>query len=136
MGAVTLHDFRYAGEYASSKLNRVPSRKPARRRAGDLRSPRGGLGLQHPRQRRGAYATAALLRHRDAGRASPRSMVDSAKLSNAVRHNLEEIANIREPADFIRKLTAFELTGKTVRLDPGDRGRRARPHRGRPPAAR
>jgi Xaa-Pro aminopeptidase len=47
----------------------------------------------------------------------PALYIDSAKLSNAVRHNLEEIANIRESADFTRELTALALTGKTVRLD-------------------
>ena len=118
MGAVTLHDFRYAGEYASSKLNRV------RAEVANLRAD--ALVISDPH----AAAWAFNIRGSDVAHTplplcfaivtqegKPALYVDSAKLSNAVRHNLEEIANIREPADFIRELTAFGLTGKTVRLD-------------------
>jgi Xaa-Pro aminopeptidase len=118
MGAVTLHDFRYAGEYASSKLNRI------RTEVVNLRAD--ALVISDPH----AVAWAFNIRGSDVAHTplplcfaivppegKPALYVDSAKLSNAVRHNLEEIANIRESADFIRELTAFGLTGKTVRLD-------------------
>ncbi len=118
MGAVTLHDFRYAGEYASSKLNRI------RAEVANLRAD--ALVISDPH----AVAWAFNIRGSDVAHTplplcfaivpqegKPALYVDSAKLSNAVRHNLEEIANIREPADFIRELTALGLTGKTVRLD-------------------
>ena len=100
LGAVTLHDLRYAGEYAERQAQPHPrrDREPARRRAGDLRSARGGLDLQHPRLRRRAHAAAARLRHRAAGGHGRRSTSTARKLSNAVRHKLEEIAEVREPA--------------------------------------
>jgi Xaa-Pro aminopeptidase len=118
IGAVTLHDFRYAGEYASSKLNRI------RTEVANLRAD--ALVISDPH----AVAWAFNIRGSDVAHTplpiafaivppegKPALYIDSAKLSNAVRHNLEEIANIRESADFIRELTAFGLTGKTVRLD-------------------
>jgi Xaa-Pro aminopeptidase len=118
MGPVTLHDFRYAGEYASSKLNRI------RAEVVNLRAD--ALVISDPH----AVAWAFNIRGSDVAHTplplafavvpqegKPALYVDSAKLSNAVRHNLEEIATIREAADFIRELTALGLTGKTVRLD-------------------
>jgi Xaa-Pro aminopeptidase len=118
MGAVTLHDFRYAGEYASSKLNRI------RAEVANLRAD--ALVISDPH----AVAWAFNIRGSDVAHTplpiafaivppegKPALYIDSAKLSNAVRHNLEEIANIRESADFVRELTALGLTGKTVRLD-------------------
>ena len=115
---MTLHDFRYAGEYASSKLNRI------RTEVANLRAD--ALVISDPH----AVAWAFNIRGSDVAHTplpiafaivppegKPALYIDSAKLSNAVRHNLEEIANIRESADFIRELTAFGLTGKTVRLD-------------------
>src|SRR5262245_9195487 len=117
-GAVTLHDFRYAGEYASSKLNRI------RAEIANLRAD--ALVISDPH----AVAWAFNIRGSDVAHTplpiafavvpqegKPALYIDGAKLSNAVRHNLEEIANVRDPADFIRELTALGLTGKTVRLD-------------------
>ena len=51
----------------------------------------------------------------------PTLYVDSAKLSNAVRHKLEELAAVREPADFIRDLAALGEVGKHRAARPGDR---------------
>jgi Xaa-Pro aminopeptidase len=118
LGAVTLHDFRYAGEYASSKLNRI------RAEIANLRAD--ALVISDPH----AVAWTFNIRGSDVAHTplplafaivpqdgKPSLYVDSAKLSNAVRHNLEEIAAVREAADFIRELTALGLVGKTVRLD-------------------
>jgi Xaa-Pro aminopeptidase len=118
LGAVTLHEFRYAGEYASSKLNRV------RTEIGNLRAD--ALVISDPHN----VAWTFNIRGSDVAHTplplafaivpqdgKPSLYVDSAKLSNAVRHQLEEIAAVREPADFIRELTALGVVGKTVRLD-------------------
>jgi Xaa-Pro aminopeptidase len=118
LGAVTLHDFRFAGEYASSKLGRI------RTEIANLRAD--ALVISDPH----AVAWTFNIRGSDVAHTplplafaivpqegKPSLYVDSAKLSNAVRHNLEEIAAIREPADFIRELTALGLVGKTMRLD-------------------
>ena len=125
-GAVTLHDFRYAGEYASSKLNRI------RAEVANLRAD--ALVISDPH----AVAWAFNIRGADVAHTplplafaivpqegKPALYVDSAKLSNAVRHKLEEIANVREPADFIRELTALGLTGNA----PCGSTRRPRPTR-------
>jgi len=118
LGAVTLHEFRYAGEYASSKLNRI------RTEIGNLRAD--ALVISDPHN----VAWTFNIRGSDVAHTplplafavvpqegKPSLYVDSAKLSNAVRHQLEEIAAVREPADFIRELTALGVVGKTVRLD-------------------
>ena len=47
----------------------------------------------------------------------PALYVDGRKLANDVRHRLEELADVREPADFARDLAALGKAGKTVRLD-------------------
>jgi Xaa-Pro aminopeptidase len=47
----------------------------------------------------------------------PTLYVDSAKLSNAVRHRLEEVTQVQEPAGFIRDLAALGTAKRTVRLD-------------------
>ena len=49
------------------------------------------------------------------GRAS--LYVDGRKLSNDVRNRLETLADVREPADFVRALGALGEEKKTVRLD-------------------
>ena len=82
----------------SSTRIRAEIAKPARRRAGRLRSACGRLDLQHPRRRRRAHAAAARLRHRAAGGHARRSTSTARKLGNAVRHKLEELADVREPA--------------------------------------
>src|SRR6266851_1359196 len=43
--------------------------------------------------------------------------VDGRKLSNDVRHRLEGLADVREPDDFVRALSALGAEKKTVRLD-------------------
>jgi Xaa-Pro aminopeptidase len=47
----------------------------------------------------------------------PTLYLDGAKLSNAVRHKLEEATQVREPAHFTRDLTALGAEKRTVRLD-------------------
>ena len=47
----------------------------------------------------------------------PALYIDGAKLSNAVRHKLEETAEVREPDAFIGDLKALGAAHRTVRLD-------------------
>ena len=61
--------------------------------------------------------------------------VDGRKLSNAVRDYLETLADVREPGAFAATSRRSAPRKATVRLDPGDRRRRARaPDRARPAA--
>ncbi|HWL31722.1 MAG TPA: aminopeptidase P family protein [Xanthobacteraceae bacterium] len=118
LGPVSLHDLRFAGEYASSKLNRI------RTEIAGLRAD--ALVVSDPH----AVAWTFNIRGSDVAHTPlplafaivpqdgrPTLYVDSAKLSNAVRHRLEEAAEVREPADFIRDLAALGEAHRTVRLD-------------------
>src|SRR5215813_8035615 len=92
LGAVTVHDVRFAGEPAEDKLARI--------RAEDVaHTP---LPL--------AFAIVA-----QAGR--PSLYVDGRKLSNDVRNRLEVLADVREPSDFVGALGALGRQKQTVRLD-------------------
>ena len=56
----------------------------------------------------------------------PSLYIDGRKLDNAVRDRLEELADMREPADFIDGLEALGAANANVRLDQATRRRRAR----------
>ena len=47
----------------------------------------------------------------------PSLYIDDAKLSNTVRHKIEEVAEVREPGDFVRDLKELGGRKRTVRLD-------------------
>jgi Xaa-Pro aminopeptidase len=118
LGPVSQHDFRFAGEYASAKLNRIRTEIAA------LRAD--ALVISDPH----AVAWTFNIRGADVphtplplsfaivpqdGR--PTLYIEGAKLSNAVRHRLEEVTEVREPAAFIRDLAALGEARRTVRLD-------------------
>jgi Xaa-Pro aminopeptidase len=118
LGAVTLHDLRFAGEAADEKLARI------RAELAKLRAD--ALVVSDPH----AVAWAFNIRGADvahtplplafavvpqAGR--PALFVDGRKLSNDVRDRLEALADVREPADFVQALAALGQARKTVRLD-------------------
>ncbi|MEA2960289.1 MAG: Xaa-Pro aminopeptidase [Alphaproteobacteria bacterium] len=118
LGAVMLHDLRFAGEAAEDKLARI--------RAELVKLRADALVVSDPH----AVAWAFNIRGADvahtplplafavipqAGR--PALFVDGRKLSNDVRDRLEGLADIREPADFVQALAALGQARKTVRLD-------------------
>ena len=118
LGAVMLHDLRFAGEAAEDKLARI--------RAELVKLRADALLVSDPH----AVAWAFNIRGADvahtplplafavipqAGR--PALCVDGRKLSNDVRDRLEGLADIREPADFVQALAALGQARKTVRLD-------------------
>ena len=118
LGAVVLHDLRFAGEDAVKKLARI------RAEVANLRAD--ALVVSDPH----AVAWAFNIRGADvahtplplafaiipqAGR--PALYVDGRKLSNDVRDRLEGLADMREPADFVPALTALGRDKRTVLLD-------------------
>src|SRR3954454_14746884 len=118
LGAVMLHDLRFAGEAAEDKLARI--------RAELVKLRADTLVVSDPH----AVAWAFNIRGADvahtplplafavipqAGR--PALFVDGRKLSNDVRDRLEGLADIREPADLVQALAALGQARKTVRLD-------------------
>jgi Xaa-Pro aminopeptidase len=117
LGAVMLHDARFAGEATEAKLARIRSE------IGKLRAD--ALVVSDPH----AVAWAFNIRGADvahtplplafavipqAGR--PSLFVDGRKLSKDVRGRLEAVTDLREPADFLPALTAPQEK-KTVRFD-------------------
>src|SRR5215831_17291780 len=118
LGAVTLHEERFAGEGAEDKLARI------RAEVAKLRAD--ALVVSDPH----AVAWAFNIRGADvahtplplafaivpqAGR--PSLYVDGRKLSNDVRNRLEVLADVREPSDFAGALGALGRQKQTVRLD-------------------
>jgi Xaa-Pro aminopeptidase len=118
LGAVTVHDVRFAGEAAEDKLARI------RAEVAKLRAD--ALVVSDPH----AVAWAFNIRGADvahtplplafaivpqAGR--PSLYVDGRKLSNDVRNRLEVLADVREPSDFAGALGALGRQKQTVRLD-------------------
>src|SRR5258707_11175686 len=118
LGAVTLHDVRFAGEAAEDKLASI------RAEVAKLRAD--ALVVSDPH----AVAWAFNIRGADvahtplplafavvpqAGR--PSLYVDGRKFSNKVRTRLEALADVREPSDFVGALGALGRQKRTVRLD-------------------
>jgi Xaa-Pro aminopeptidase len=118
LGAVMLHDLRFAGEAAEDKLARI--------RAELVKLRADALVISDPH----AVAWAFNIRGADVAHTPlplafavipqtgrPALFVDGRKLSNDVRDRLEGLADIREPADFVQALAALGQARKTVRLD-------------------
>ena len=118
LGAVMLHDLRFAGEAEEDKLARI--------RAELVKLRADALVVSDPH----AVAWAFNIRGADVAHTPlplafavipqtgrPALFVDGRKLSNDVRDRLEGLADIREPADFVQALAALGQARKTVRLD-------------------
>jgi Xaa-Pro aminopeptidase len=118
LGAVALHDLRFAGEYSSSKLTRIHA-EIANLRADALviSDPHAVAWTFNIRGADVTHTPVALAFAIVPRQGRPTLYIDGAKLSNAVRHRLEEVTGVREPADFIRDLSALGVVGRTVRLD-------------------
>jgi Xaa-Pro aminopeptidase len=118
LGPVTLHDIRFAGEEAVTKLAQIrPEIGKLKADALVISDPHAvawtfnirGSDVQHTPL---PLAFAIVPRE---GR--PALYVEGRKLSNDVRHRLEALADIREPQDLPRGLAALGQAKKTVRLD-------------------
>ena len=118
LGAVGLHDLRFAGEEASSKIARI--------RAETAKLHADALVVSDPH----AVAWAFNIRGSDVAHTPlplgfavipnegrPALYVDGRKLSNAVRAVLETQADVREPDAFARDLAALGTAHRTLRLD-------------------
>lgn len=117
-GKVVPHDIRFAGEDTHSKLARIGDK------IAELRTD--ALVVSDPHavawtfNIRGSDVAHTPLPISDAiipksGR--PSLYIDGRKLDNATRHRLEEIADVREPSDFIRGLESLGRAKANVRLD-------------------
>ena len=129
LGPVVLHDLRFAGEATNAKLDKI------RAEIASLRAD--ALVVSDPH----AVAWTFNIRGSDVAHTPlplafaivpkegrPTLYIDSAKLSNAVRHKLEEATEVREPAAFIRDLEGARRRASHRAARPGDRRRRAVAH--------
>jgi Xaa-Pro aminopeptidase len=118
LGAVTLHDLRYASEDAATKLARL------RDELGKLRAD--ALVVSDPQALAWTFnirggdishvpVTLGFAILRKEGR--PALYLDGRKLSNETRHALELLADVREPAAFASDLGALAATKINLRLD-------------------
>lgn len=117
-GAVTLHDLRFAGEYPPSKIARIRSEVTSLRAdALVISDPHAVAWTFNIRGADVKHTPIALAFAIVPQEGRPSLYIEAGKLSNAVRHKLEEIAQVHEPDDFIRDLGQLGQMRRTVRLD-------------------
>ncbi len=120
LGAVKLHDPRFAGEAASEKLARI--------RTELAKQPADALVVSDPH----AVAWTFNIRGADVAHTPlplafaivpqadrPSLYIDGRKLSNEVRNHLEALVDVCEPSDFPPALEELGRQKKSVRLDQG-----------------
>jgi len=119
LGPVTLHDVRFAGERAEDKLARIRAEiEKLRADAIVVSDPHAAAWAFNMRGADVAHTPLPLAFAIIPHEGRPGLFIDGRKLSNEVRNRLETLADIREPADFLRSLAALGQAKSTVRLDP------------------
>jgi Xaa-Pro aminopeptidase len=119
LGAVVLHDLRYAGEAAEAKLARVRADiEKANANTLVVSDPHAVSWLFNIRGSDVPHTPVALAFATVPKQGRPALYIDGRKLGNDVRHALEAIAEVRPPEDFEQYLAALGKTRATVRLDP------------------
>ncbi len=117
-GAITLHDVRFSGESAAAKLARICAEiAKAKADALVVSDPHALAWTFNIRGSDVAHTPLPLAFAIIPQQGRPALYVDGAKLGNAVRHALADIAEIHEPDDFVRDLAALGKAHRTVRLD-------------------
>jgi Xaa-Pro aminopeptidase len=118
LGAVSLHDLRFAGEASDAKLERIRT-EIAKLRADALvvSDPHAIAWTFNVRGADVAHTPLPLAFAIIPRAGRPAFYIDDRKLANEVRDRLEEIADVHEPADFVPALAALGQDKKTVRLD-------------------
>ena len=124
---MTVHDQKFAGETAQAKLARI--------QAEIVKLKGDALVVSDPHN----VAWAFNIRGADVSHTPlplsfahvpregrPAIYIDGRKLSNETRDYLETLADVREPGAFAEDLKALGATKAAVRLELGDRRRRAR----------
>ena len=120
LGKVVLHDLRYSGEEAAAKLDRV--RADIGKTAADVlvvSDPQSVSWLFNIRGHDVLHTPVVLASALVPKEGRPSLYVDARKLTNDVRHRLEQLADIRANEDFERDLKALGVARRAVRVDPG-----------------
>jgi Xaa-Pro aminopeptidase len=119
LGPVTPHDVRFAGERAEDKLARIRAEIERLRADAIVVSDPHAVAWTFNIRGADVAHTPLLLGFAIIPRQGrPSLFIDARKLSNEVRNRLEALADIREPAEFVRALAALGQAKSTVRLDP------------------
>jgi Xaa-Pro aminopeptidase len=119
LGAVVAHALRYAGEEADQKVARV--RADLQKSGADalvVSDPHAVSWLFNIRGSDIPHTPVVLAFATVPQEGRPSLYVDGRKLSNEMRSRIEQLAAVREPADFERDLAALGREHHTVRLDP------------------
>jgi Xaa-Pro aminopeptidase len=119
LGAVVPHDLRYAGEAAEGKLARL--RADMQKLTADalvVSDPQAVSWLFNIRGSDVPHTPVVLAFAMVPREGRPVLYIDRRKLGNDIRHHLEQLAEVRSPADFERDLAAFGKAQRAVRLDP------------------
>jgi Xaa-Pro aminopeptidase len=118
-GAVVLHELRYSGEEASDKLERVRADiEKAKADALIVSDPQSVSWLFNIRGHDVPHTPVVLASAIVPKKGRPALYVDSRKLTNDVRHRLEELADVRGNDEFDGDLAALGKAQRAVRLDP------------------
>jgi Xaa-Pro aminopeptidase len=119
VGPVTLHDIRYAGDAAETKLATIrPEIAKLKADALVVSDPHAVAWTFNVRGSDVSHTPLPLSFAVIPREGRPSLFIDGRKLSNDVRHRLEELADVREPDTFAGALSALGAAGQTVRLDP------------------
>jgi Xaa-Pro aminopeptidase len=118
LGSVTLHDLRFAGNAAETKLATIrPEIAKLRADALMVSDPHAVAWTFNIRGSDVAHTPLPLSDAIIPREGRPSLYIDGRKLTNDVRHRLEALADVRAPGDLARDLGALGAAGKTVRLD-------------------
>jgi len=118
LGPVKLHDVRFAGEEAITKLSRIrPEIARLRADALVISDPHNVAWTFNIRGADVAHTPLPLSFAIVPREGRPSLYVDGRKLSNEVRHYLEQLADVREPGAFADNLKALGASRANVRLD-------------------
>ena len=119
LGAVVLHDLRYAGEEAAAKLARVRAElQKFKADALVVSDPQAVCWLFNIRGSDVPHTPVTLAFALVPKKGRPSLYIDGRKLGNDVRHRLEELAAVRAPENFEGDLAALGQVQSAVRLDP------------------
>jgi Xaa-Pro aminopeptidase len=118
LGPITLHDVRYAGEEAATKLSALrPEIGKLKADALVISDPHAVAWIFNIRGSDVAHTPLPLAFAIVPRSGRPALYADGHKFSNEVRNKLAALADLREPADFAGDLAALGKNHKTVRLD-------------------
>jgi Xaa-Pro aminopeptidase len=118
LGAVKLHDLRFAGEAASEKLARIRAELTKQRADALVVSDPHAVAWTFNIRGADVAHTPLPLAFAIVPQADrPSLYIDGRKLSNEVRKRLEALVDVCEPSDFARALEELGRQQKSVRLD-------------------